>query len=75
MNKNSDARLSCYIGIIKNGKIINPVEGIVEGKIAKTYKDGGFGFDPCFIPNLSSDNKYKNKTYGELPSEIKYKIS
>jgi len=75
MNKNSNARLSCYIGIIKNGKIIDPVEGIVEGKIAKKYKDGGFGFDPCFIPKIDLGNIYKNKTYGELPSEIKNKIS
>jgi inosine/xanthosine triphosphate pyrophosphatase family protein len=44
MSKKSPARLSCYIGVIKNGKIINPVEAIVEGKIANAFVDGGFGF-------------------------------
>ena len=78
INKDSDARLSCCIGIIKNGKIIDPIEGIVEGKIAKKFTDGGFGFDPCFIPNLSSDssnNKHRGQSYAELPSEIKNTIS
>ena len=78
MNKNSKARLSCYIGIIRNGKIINPIEGIVEGKIAKKFSDGGFGFDPCFVPDLSSDssnNEYRGKSYAELPSEIKNMVS
>ena len=73
----SPARLSCYIGIIKNGKIIEPVEAIVEGKIANAFVDGGFGFDPCFVPNLDS-KKYKEhqgKSYGDLPIEIKNEIS
>ena len=76
-SKKSPARLSCYIGIIKNGKIINPVEAIVEGKIADAFVDGGFGFDPCFVPNLDS-KKYKehqDKSYGQLPIEIKNEIS
>lgn len=77
-NKGSEARLSCYIGVIKNGQIVEPVEAIVEGKVADTYTDGGFGFDPCFVPNLSSDSsndKYRGKSYGELPSEIKNQVS
>jgi inosine triphosphate pyrophosphatase len=75
MNKNSKARLSCYIGIIRNGKIINPIEGIVEGKIAKKFSDGGFGFDPCFVPTLDNNSKYDGLSYGQLPSEIKNEIS
>jgi non-canonical purine NTP pyrophosphatase (RdgB/HAM1 family) len=77
MSKQSPARLSCYIGVIKNGKIIEPVEAIVEGKIANAFIDGGFGFDPCFVPNLDS-KKYKEhqeKSYGQLPIEIKNEIS
>ena len=77
MSKKSPARLSCYIGVIKNGKIINPVEAIVEGKIANAFVDGGFGFDPCFVPDLDL-KKYKEhqgKSYGQLPIEIKNEIS
>ena len=61
----------------KNGKIIDPIEAIVEGKIANEFVDGGFGFDPCFIPNLDL-KKYKEhqeKSYGQLPIEIKNEIS
>jgi XTP/dITP diphosphohydrolase len=73
----SPARLSCYIGVIKNGKIIEPVEAIVEGKIANAFVDGGFGFDPCFVPNLDSKKykEYQEKSYGQLPIEIKNEIS
>jgi hypothetical protein len=55
-----------------------PAQAIVEGKVANAFVEGGFGFDPCFIPNLSSDSsndKYHGKTYGELPFEIKNEIS
>jgi inosine triphosphate pyrophosphatase len=78
INKDSDARLSCYIGVIRNGEIKESIEAIVEGKVANAFVEGGFGFDPCFIPNLSSDSsndKYRGKTYGELPFEIKNEIS
>jgi inosine triphosphate pyrophosphatase len=79
MNKNSNARLSCYIGVIKNGNIIDPIESVVEGKIANTFEDGGFGFDPCFIPSLDITNlenkKYEGLSYGQLPITIKNEIS
>ena len=75
MNKGSKARLSCYIGIIKNGEIKEPIEAIVEGKVATTFEDGGFGFDPCFVPTLDNNSKYNGLSYGQLPSEIKNEIS
>ena len=46
------------------------VEGIVRGRIAKEeYGNGGFGYDPVFIP------EGYDKTFGELPAEIKNSIS
>jgi XTP/dITP diphosphohydrolase len=46
------------------------VEGVVRGQIArKEYGVGGFGYDPIFIP------EGYDKTFGELPAEIKNSIS
>ena len=46
------------------------VEGIVRGRIAEEeFGEGGFGYDPLFIPNGS------DKTFGELPAELKNSIS
>ncbi|CAI8172096.1 MAG: Non-canonical purine NTP pyrophosphatase [Bacteroidota bacterium] len=45
-------------------------EGIVKGVIAKkTLGSGGFGYDPVFIPEGF------DKTFGELPKEIKLHLS
>lgn len=46
------------------------VEGVVRGRIAEEeYGKGGFGYDPVFIP------EGYDKTFGELPAEIKNNIS
>lgn len=46
------------------------VEGVVRGQIAlEEYGQGGFGYDPVFIP------EGYDKTFGELPAEIKNNIS
>lgn len=46
------------------------VEGVARGQIAhEEYGVGGFGYDPIFIP------EGYDKTFGELPAEIKNRIS
>ena len=46
------------------------VEGVVRGQIAEEeYGQGGFGYDPIFIP------EGYDKTFGELPAEVKNSIS
>ena len=46
------------------------VSGIVRGRIAEEeYGEGGFGYDPVFIP------EGYDKTFGELPAEVKNSIS
>lgn len=46
-------------------------EGVCEGRIALEERDDGhgFGYDPVFIPQGF------DKTFGELPSELKHRIS
>jgi XTP/dITP diphosphohydrolase len=46
------------------------VEGVVRGRITtEEYGEGGFGYDPIFVP------EGYDKTFGELPAEVKNNIS
>ena len=69
MSKRSARFVSCIAVVFPSGEEFT-VRGIVEGKIGFESKgNNGFGYDPLFIVN-----KY-DKTFGELPSEIKNRIS
>lgn len=53
-------------------------EGVCEGKIAESIRgDKGFGYDPIFIPtqSMGTSKGGDGKTFGELGTEIKNKIS
>ena len=67
--KNRKARFKTIIALIINDKEYT-FEGIIEGHIAETKTgDGGFGYDPIFIPNGY------NESFGVLDSSIKNEIS
>lgn len=67
--ENRKAHFKTAIHLNINGKSVT-FEGIVEGIITdKEYGDGGFGYDPIFIPSGHE------KTFGELSAEIKNAIS
>ena len=65
------ARFICVIAIADpQGRIANLSTGKCEGQIALAPRGrGGFGYDPIFIP------RGFNQTFGELPAEIKERIS
>ena len=67
--ENRKAQFRTVITLIKDDKTIQ-VEGVVRGRIAtEEYGQGGFGYDPIFIP------EGYDKTFGELPAEVKNSIS
>ena len=69
------AQFRTVITLIKFSAISNQysesqVSGVVRGRIAtEEYGEGGFGYDPIFIP------EGYDKTFGELPAELKNTIS
>lgn len=63
------AQFKTVITLIRGGEILQ-VEGVVRGQIAREkYGNGGFGYDPVFIP------EGYDKTFAELPAEVKNQIS
>jgi XTP/dITP diphosphohydrolase len=64
------ARFRCVVALARNGSLLGTFDGIVEGRIADEARgDCGFGYDPIFIPDG------KERTFGELPEEVKNTIS
>src|SRR6185503_15029836 len=52
------------------GTVLNVSEGICEGTLTFAPRgDGGFGYDPLFVPNGYS------QTFAELPETVKNRIS
>ena len=71
------AKAICCIGLLKNNDI-QIVSGHIRGIISTSVRgNNGFGWDASFTPKLS-DTKYEEhdgKSYAELPSDIKNKVS
>ncbi len=67
--QNRSGQFKTVITLIKGCKE-QQVEGIVRGRITEEeHGQGGFGYDPIFVP------EGYDKTFGELPAEIKNSIS
>jgi XTP/dITP diphosphohydrolase len=65
------ARFVCVIAVAdpSTGEV-KTFEGVCEGRIAHAPRGtGGFGYDPVFVPEGHA------QTFGELPDEIKQRIS
>lgn len=71
VNRGAQFRTVITLIRMENGKQSTiQVEGVVRGRIAEEeYGNGGFGYDPIFIP------EGYNKTFAELPAEVKNSIS
>lgn len=68
---NRDAQFVCAIAIASpDGAIIADAVGLCKGAIAEAPRgNGGFGYDPIFlVPEFQ-------QTFGEIPPEVKAKIS
>ena len=64
------ARFRCVIALARAGKLLGTFEGSVDGVIVDLARGGnGFGYDPIFVPEGF------DRTFAELPTEIKNKIS
>lgn len=67
---NRGCQFKTVITLITDKQIAEQVVGIVRGTMTQEEKGtGGFGYDPIFIPDGY------DKTFGELPTEIKNSIS
>jgi XTP/dITP diphosphohydrolase len=64
------ARFRCIIALARESELLGRFEGVVEGLIVDLPRGSlGFGYDPIFVPNGF------DKTFGELPIELKNRIS
>ncbi len=64
------ARFRCHVAIARAGSWLAGFDGVVEGVIrAEERGSGGFGYDALFIPDGFAE------TFGELPAEVKNRLS
>ena len=64
------ARFRCVIALAREGKLLGAFEGVVEGMIVDSPRGrSSFGYDPIFVPQEF------DQTFGELPAEVKNRIS
>ena len=67
---NRKAQFRCVLAIALQGKLLFTAEGICLGNIITEFRGTlGFGYDPLFVP------EGYEKTFAELPVEIKNQIS
>ncbi|MEP6604303.1 MAG: RdgB/HAM1 family non-canonical purine NTP pyrophosphatase [Spartobacteria bacterium] len=65
-----NARFRCVIALARDGTLLQTFEGTAEGVIVDLARgSNGFGYDPIFVPSGF------DKTFAELPREIKNRIS
>lgn len=63
-------RFRCCMALARDGEVLHVTHGAVEGRlITQEQGDGGFGYDPLFIPA-----GYR-ETFGVLPAETKNQLS
>ena len=63
---NRDAQFVAIIAFCDSSNEPTLFESSVAGKISKSIQDGGWGYDPIFIPEK------QNKTYAELDDKNKF---
>jgi XTP/dITP diphosphohydrolase len=64
------AQFRCVLVLARGGRVVHVTEGICRGRIARVATgDGGFGYDPVFIPDGRSES------FGVLSSEVKHALS
>jgi XTP/dITP diphosphohydrolase len=64
------ARFRCVLAVAENGMTLAVFHGTIEGRLVHEIRGGaGFGYDPIFMP------EGHDKTFGELPAEIKHSMS
>lgn len=63
-------RFQCCMVLARDGEVLHVTHGVVEGQlITREQGEGGFGYDPLFIPEGFRD------TFGVLPAETKNQLS
>jgi len=68
--ENRKAAFVCVLSVAKQGEVIATFRGECVGRIIDDERGaGGFGYDPLFIP------EGYDKTFSELPEEVKNQIS
>ena len=64
------ARFVCVLAVARGAEVVARFRGTVEGRLtAEGVGDGGFGYDPIFIP------EGYEATFGELPLTVKNRLS
>lgn len=68
--ENETNRKAYFISVIayNDGLALKTFTGKTEGTLSRSATDGGWGFDPIFVP------KYTSKTYGELHQSNKKSV-